>query len=60
MNSNIQYFTIAQAKDPWQPYEQGKKKPKPGVPEVDSYGIVFSVICFIFIIWRTRLRNKNK
>lgn len=61
MKSDIQYFTIAQA-NPWEPFKEHDKhkKPKPNVPEVDSYGVVLLLICFIFIAWRTRLRNKNK
>ena len=59
MNSNICLYTIAQA-DPWQPYENnGKKPPKPGIPEASDYGAVLIFICLVIVIaWRYELKSK--
>lgn len=51
------YTTIAQA-DPWQPYEQGKKKPKPGVPEVDALGFVLVAFAISLLVARRFLRRQ--
>lgn len=47
--------TIAQASDPWQPYEQRGKNAV--VPEPETYGIAFITIAVIFYVSRKRRRS---
>jgi hypothetical protein len=54
----MNYTTIAQA-DPWQPYDNnGKKKPKPGVPEVDALGFVLIGFAISLLVARRYLRKQ--
>jgi len=47
--------TIAQANDPWQPYEQRAKKSV--VPEPETYGLAFVTIAVLFYVSRKRRRS---
>jgi hypothetical protein len=47
--------TIAQANDPWQPYEKGGKQAV--VPEPEAYGLAFVTIAVLFYVSRKRGRS---
>ena len=54
MNTLIAYTTIAAqpGRDPWQPYEKGKKPPKHPIPEPATYlAITIAILIVLLARW---------
>ena len=61
MNTSlIAYTTIAAqpGRDPWQPYEKGKKPPHPVIPEPATYLAI--TIAFLIVLLARRGRGRKK
>lgn len=50
--------TILAASSPWEPYEKGKGKNQPIIPESNFYGLSFIFLTLLVVL--ARLDNRSK